>query len=131
MIRRPPRSTLFPYTTLFRSVRGHHQHARGDGPSPRRVAREGKREPPAHPSHEVDQRCVHPEDEEGIEWHRHQADAELVYERVTSREDSREERQCQRAAVHPSDPAAREPGVARVDAEDDEADPGEALPWRA
>ena len=79
----------------------------------------------------MDQRCVHPEDEEGVEWHRHQADAELVYERVTSREDSREERQCQRAAVHPSDPAAREPGVARVDAEDDEADPGEALPWRA
>src|SRR2546430_6338443 len=29
MIRRPPRSTLFPYTTLFRSVREHrdHQHA--------------------------------------------------------------------------------------------------------
>src|SRR3712207_8962222 len=27
MIRRPPRSTLFPYTTLFRSVR----HARGAG----------------------------------------------------------------------------------------------------
>src|SRR3989442_6034839 len=26
MIRRPPRSTLFPYTTLFRSLRG------GDGP---------------------------------------------------------------------------------------------------
>src|SRR2546421_508215 len=24
MIRRPPRSTLFPYTTLFRSVRVHH-----------------------------------------------------------------------------------------------------------
>src|SRR5258706_13433673 len=24
MIRRPPRSTLFPYTTLFRSVRHHH-----------------------------------------------------------------------------------------------------------
>src|SRR5205809_6109941 len=24
MIRRPPRSTLFPYTTLFRSQRGHH-----------------------------------------------------------------------------------------------------------
>src|SRR5256885_7480712 len=23
MIRRPPRSTLFPYTTLFRSVKGH------------------------------------------------------------------------------------------------------------
>src|SRR3712207_8974773 len=25
MIRRPPRSTLFPYTTLFRSGCGHHQ----------------------------------------------------------------------------------------------------------
>src|SRR5260221_7984952 len=31
MIRRPPRSTLFPYTTLFRSVGGllgHHHHGR-------------------------------------------------------------------------------------------------------
>src|SRR3989449_7138877 len=28
MIRRPPRSTLFPYTTLFRSLRGRHaEHA--------------------------------------------------------------------------------------------------------
>src|SRR2546422_5641203 len=27
MIRRPPRSTLFPYTTLFRSHRGRHMHA--------------------------------------------------------------------------------------------------------
>src|SRR3712207_8553616 len=26
MIRRPPRSTLFPYTTLFRSEVGHHPH---------------------------------------------------------------------------------------------------------
>src|SRR5256885_7969288 len=25
MIRRPPRSTLFPYTTLFRSARGNHK----------------------------------------------------------------------------------------------------------
>src|SRR3712207_7616260 len=31
MIRRPPRSTLFPYTTLFRSCRGHAPAAdRGD-----------------------------------------------------------------------------------------------------
>src|SRR5256885_16294362 len=28
MIRRPPRSTLFPYTTLFRSLRGGHRGAR-------------------------------------------------------------------------------------------------------
>src|SRR5689334_24163913 len=35
MIRRPPRSTLFPYTTLFRSVvvahLGEHDHALGAG----------------------------------------------------------------------------------------------------
>src|SRR2546427_3980453 len=30
MIRRPPRSTLFPYTTLFRSLRSH-QPARSEG----------------------------------------------------------------------------------------------------
>src|SRR5687767_15561482 len=34
MIRRPPRSTLFPYTTLFRSPRA--QTLRRDGASPRR-----------------------------------------------------------------------------------------------
>src|SRR5437588_6521166 len=28
MIRRPPRSTLFPYTTLFRSVRGAYRDGR-------------------------------------------------------------------------------------------------------
>src|SRR3712207_7988893 len=28
MIRRPPRSTLFPYTTLFRSYAGLHDHVR-------------------------------------------------------------------------------------------------------
>src|SRR5688572_31795274 len=34
MIRRPPRSTLFPYTTLFRSDRGSHppRDSRGDAP---------------------------------------------------------------------------------------------------
>src|SRR2546422_8113902 len=37
MIRRPPRSTLFPYTTLFRSL-----HER------RLLARERLQEPPAH-----------------------------------------------------------------------------------
>src|SRR3712207_7218455 len=38
MIRRPPRSTLFPYTTLFRSRRGD-QHVGGTGLSePRRPA---------------------------------------------------------------------------------------------
>src|SRR3712207_7276567 len=43
MIRRPPRSTLFPYTTLFRSHR-HGAGARGGGsgrdPLPRRPRRE-------------------------------------------------------------------------------------------
>src|SRR2546430_12481782 len=36
MIRRPPRSTLFPYTTLFRSADA------GDGFQLRRVARDGE-----------------------------------------------------------------------------------------
>src|SRR5256885_7399880 len=30
MIRRPPRSTLFPYTTLFRSRPEHHRHDQGN-----------------------------------------------------------------------------------------------------
>src|SRR3989441_13171257 len=30
MIRRPPRSTLFPYTTLFRSLLRHHNRGRGE-----------------------------------------------------------------------------------------------------
>src|SRR5687768_18263512 len=50
MIRRPPRSTLFPYTTLFRSgsepallreARGTAPH--GAGGPPRRLVREGAR----------------------------------------------------------------------------------------
>src|SRR2546430_11487061 len=36
MIRRPPRSTLFPYTTLFRSGRG---RGVGNGPLPERRTR--------------------------------------------------------------------------------------------
>src|SRR5205814_7663472 len=36
MIRRPPRSTLFPYTTLFRSIRG--RSGRNPNPSDRRHA---------------------------------------------------------------------------------------------
>src|SRR6266850_3991234 len=40
MIRRPPRSTLFPYTTLFRSRPRDHAPARtGRGELPERVAR--------------------------------------------------------------------------------------------
>src|SRR2546430_3542976 len=31
MIRRPPRSTLFPYTTLFRSLRVHQREIASDG----------------------------------------------------------------------------------------------------
>src|SRR2546430_7418532 len=38
MIRRPPRSTLFPYTTLFRSLLRGRNHLRGD-----RGARGGRR----------------------------------------------------------------------------------------
>src|SRR2546429_5956095 len=41
MIRRPPRSTLFPYTTLFRSLGGHVRH------------HVGERRPEAGPDHSV------------------------------------------------------------------------------
>src|SRR3712207_7611767 len=34
MIRRPPRSTLFPYTTLFRSDRASRRHRRRNGRGP-------------------------------------------------------------------------------------------------
>src|SRR2546426_8430547 len=46
MIRRPPRSTLFPYTTLFRS-------------EPRFIAGSGFLRPAAHES--VLRRCIHSE----------------------------------------------------------------------
>src|SRR5690349_22156680 len=54
MIRRPPRSTLFPYTTLFRSVQNHHGLilARAGLTGPRTGARafRGRRDaPPARP----------------------------------------------------------------------------------
>src|SRR5690625_6271344 len=41
MIRRPPRSTLFPYTTLFRSVA--HQRIREDGSASAPGCRSGRR----------------------------------------------------------------------------------------
>src|SRR2546421_4923004 len=46
MIRRPPRSTLFPYTTLFRSYLQHRvpRHQRGSGGGPAQRSRLG------HPS---------------------------------------------------------------------------------
>src|ERR1039458_10504630 len=39
MIRRPPRSTLFPYTTLFRSQRSRHPRRQGYGGAGPSVAR--------------------------------------------------------------------------------------------
>src|SRR2546422_7339968 len=39
MIRRPPRSTLFPYTTLFRSVDAPLEPGRADGQRARRLRR--------------------------------------------------------------------------------------------
>src|SRR5258708_25917331 len=41
MIRRPPRSTLFPYTTLFRSDRGDWHHALPNQPLQRCIATGG------------------------------------------------------------------------------------------
>src|SRR2546430_9053857 len=50
MIRRPPRSTLFPYTTLFRSLRRHfgelHAHVSPDRHEVQPVLREDRTEHP-------------------------------------------------------------------------------------
>src|SRR2546427_13191558 len=43
MIRRPPRSTLFPYTTLFRSPRGRERVLQPARASDRRVPRDPRR----------------------------------------------------------------------------------------
>src|SRR5688572_31533431 len=46
MIRRPPRSTLFPYTTLFRSaIRSLSRHIRAGGHRDRYVSRGGVQHP--------------------------------------------------------------------------------------
>src|SRR2546430_6498838 len=50
MIRRPPRSTLFPYTTLFRSLGGLQQRAvAAPRPGCRGGADDGRSRPRAHP----------------------------------------------------------------------------------
>src|SRR2546430_4206644 len=51
MIRRPPRSTLFPYTTLFRSMAAYAIHFFGlDGGSPSPSAATSSRPPSTPPS---------------------------------------------------------------------------------
>src|SRR3712207_7058365 len=47
MIRRPPRSTLFPYTTLFRSAESHQEHESGQA-GERAADREGGEDRPLH-----------------------------------------------------------------------------------
>src|SRR3712207_7089842 len=49
MIRRPPKSTLFPYTTLFRSARAAGGAAAAARRGPRPGARIGRRHPPRRP----------------------------------------------------------------------------------
>src|SRR5258707_12506211 len=52
MIRRPPRSTLFPYTTLFRSALAAQRRARSRGPAKEvaaRVLRADRGPRPCHP----------------------------------------------------------------------------------
>src|SRR3989337_722719 len=52
MIRRPPRSTLFPYTTLFRSPRAAHRWGSGGShPIPMRMARGDRKSTRLNSSH--------------------------------------------------------------------------------
>src|SRR6266480_6829104 len=73
MIRRPPRSTLFPYTTLFRSARGNAEDpppAQAQGPH-RRAAlallQESPRERAAGPGGQADR----PGRAQRVEWRDH------------------------------------------------------------
>src|SRR3712207_7059247 len=67
MIRRPPRSTLFPYTTLFRSFQqgelglevGEELHRLGPGHQTTRVARVARREPKPQACNRL-RRCAGP-----------------------------------------------------------------------
>src|SRR2546425_10373758 len=66
MIRRPPRSTLFPYTTLFRSSRRAAARAPAAGRRPRRPRRSGRGaalplEPPRHGRRLVHEEPIEPE----------------------------------------------------------------------
>src|SRR3712207_8882663 len=65
MIRRPPRSTLFPYTTLFRSI-GHRTVPRGDRPvsGERQPAPDGTVVPCAFLPGQTDQRAASARPEE-------------------------------------------------------------------
>src|SRR3989442_15032118 len=50
MIRRPPRSTLFPYTTLFRSSARHERAGLGDAPWPPHFKKQRGEPPRVQPS---------------------------------------------------------------------------------
>ena len=52
MIRRPPRSTLFPYTTLFRSKVAELREYRAEEPTAGTVYQRPVDEPPSHPCQE-------------------------------------------------------------------------------
>src|SRR2546422_307433 len=57
MIRRPPRSTLFPYTTLFRSPYGENRFVPSRGRRGRRRSRRSRRDP--HPDPEPLREPIH------------------------------------------------------------------------
>src|SRR5689334_23569001 len=59
MIRRPPRSTLFPYTTLFRSDREDDIACPGAPRDEPRAVPEGGRPPERHPGTTVGERVDH------------------------------------------------------------------------
>src|SRR3712207_7105846 len=63
MIRRPPRSTLFPYTTLFRSF-GEESILLGARLQRRHGARE---QAPSEEQEENERACPHPNEHQGVE----------------------------------------------------------------
>src|SRR3712207_7937990 len=78
MIRRPPRSTLFPYTTLFRSC-AHHPRPRHGGAAPRRRRT---------PAHAPARRALRPRARKSGRRGRDRSRAEAVSETTTEEEDT-------------------------------------------
>src|SRR3712207_8905508 len=79
MIRRPPRSTLFPYTTLFRSLRA------PDGHDPRHLALG----PPPHPPPEAEEEGdgEHPDEDRAhdVRAGGQEADTDALLDRKSTR----------------------------------------------
>src|ERR1043166_4332001 len=121
MIRRPPRSTLFPYTTLFRSQRGRERQDEESGQRPhlaqeqQRLAARYVREAPQHGSRDQLARGVDPNQQAhlsrtsaesfGVERQQRDHDRQSEYVDGNNQEDGQQRRGAQSSSWHAQTPA--------------------------